>query len=77
MNNTRGRLSSDTQSIQSITQSAAARFAEPLPLPPDHAFDADAQNDLKLAALLCAIKQIADQRGTTLTDQIDTWEAGQ
>ena len=77
MKTIRGRQSTDNAQIQAITQSAAARFAQPLPAPPDHGFQADVQNDLKLAALLCAIRQIADQRGTTVIDQLDTWEAGE
>ena len=60
-----------------MTQAAAARFAEPLPLPPEYDFQADVQNDLKFAALLCAIRQIANQRDTTNTQQLDTWEAGE
>lgn len=77
MNSIRGRQSTDTQHIQSVTQAAAARFAEPLTLPPEYDFQADVQNDLQFAALLCAIRQIAKQRGTTITQQLDTWEAGE
>ena len=77
MNSIRGRQSTDTQHIQSVTQAAAARFAEPLPLPPEYDFQADVQNDLQFAALLCAIRQIAKQRGTTITQQLDTWESGE
>ena len=77
MKTTRGRQSTDNAQIQALTQSAAARFAQPLPAPPDHDFQAELQNDLRFAALLCAIRQIADQRGTTVIDQLDTWEAGE
>ncbi|KZR88116.1 hypothetical protein MITS9509_01556 [Synechococcus sp. MIT S9509] len=76
MKSIKGRQSTDNAQIQALTQSAAARFAQPLPAVPDYGFQADVQNDLKLAALLCAIRQIADQRGTTVIDQLDTWEAG-
>ena len=60
-----------------MTQAAAARFAEPLPLPPEYDFQADVQADLKFAALLSAIRQIAKHCGTTITQQLDTWEAGE
>lgn len=76
MNTSAGRLSTDTTGIQNITRAAAARFTEPLPLPPDYDFEADAQNDLKLAALMCAIAQLSKDRGTTITQQLDAWEAG-
>ena len=52
MNSIRGRQSTDTQHIQSVTQAAAARFAEPLPLPPEYDFQADVQNDLYGTAFL-------------------------
>ena len=77
MNSIRGRQSSDTQHIQSVTKAACRRFAQSLPLPPEHDAQADVQADLKFAALAFAIHQIAQQRGTTLTDQLDTWEAGE
>ena len=74
---TKGRRSTDNTQIQAITSAAAARFCDPLPLPPDYDFQADAKKDLKFAALLCAIRQVADQNGLTVTEQLDTWEAGE
>ena len=77
-NSTKGRLSSDK--VQSMTEAAARRlasaphYAQPLPLPPEHDFQADVKADQQLAALMCAIAQIAKQRDTTFTQQIDIWE---
>jgi len=78
LNSTDGRLSTDTQSIQSITQAAAQRLGTgELEVPPDHDFLADVQADQRLMALMCAVSRVVWQRGTTLTQQIDIWEAGE
>ena len=78
MNSTEGRQSTDTQHIQSLTEAAAQRLGTgPLDLPPEYDFQADVQSDHKLAALMCAVAQIAKQRGTTFTQQVDIWEAGE
>ena len=83
MNSTDGRLSTDNQEIESITEAAAARlasvpyYARPMPVPPEHDFLADVEADRKLAAVMCAIARIAKQRGTTFTQQVDIWEAGE
>ena len=75
MNSTHGRLSSDTR-IQSITHAAAKRLGTgPLPIPPEHDFLADVEADRKLVAVMCAMARVAKQRGTTLTQQGDIWEA--
>ena len=64
--------------IQSLTNAAAARLGGArLPMPPEHDFQADVAADRKHAALMCAIAQVAKQRGTTFTQQIETWEAGE
>ena len=44
---------------------------------PEHDFQADVAADRKLAAVMCAIAQVANQRGTTFTQQVDIWEAGE
>ena len=83
MNNpTKGRLSTDNQEIQSITEAAAARlasvpyYARPQPVPPEHDFLADVGADRKLVAVMCAVARIAKQRGTTFTQQLEIWEVG-
>lgn len=64
--------------IQSLTRAAAARLGVAhTPIPPKHCFEADVAADRKLAAVMCAIAQVANQRGTTFTQQIETWEAGE
>ena len=79
MKTTPGRLSTDTQSIQSITDAAAKRlasvpyWAQPLPLPPEHDFLADVEADRKLAGVMCAVARIAKQRGKTFTQQVEIW----
>ena len=83
MKTTSGRLSTDNAHIQSITEAAAARlasvpyWAQPMPLPPEHDFLADVEADQKLVAVMCAMARIAKQRGTTFTQQVDIWEAGE
>ena len=83
MNINRGQLSTGNQKIESMTEAAAARlasvpyYARPMPVPPEHDFLADVEADRRLVAVLCAIARIAKQRGTTLTQQVDIWEAGE
>ena len=78
VNSTSGRLSSDTQSIQSLPEDAAKRLGTgPLHVPSEYDLQAVARSDLKLAALMCAIARIAQQRGKTITQQLDVWEAGE
>lgn len=48
-----------------------------MPVPPEHDFLADVEADRKLVAVMCAVARIAKQRGTTLTQQVDIWEAGE
>lgn len=48
-------------------------WAEPLPLPPEVDFLADVQEDLKFAALLLAVRKVADKRGTSVKQQLDIW----
>ena len=79
MKTTPGRLSTDTQSIQSMTDAAAKRlasvpyWAQPLPLPPEHDFLADVAADRKLVAVMCAVARIAKERGKTFTQQVEIW----
>ncbi|ABB35441.1 hypothetical protein Syncc9605_1692 [Synechococcus sp. CC9605] len=83
MNINRGQLSTGNQKIESMTEAAAARlasvpyYARPMPVPPEHDFLADVKEDRKLAAVMCAIARIANQRGKTFTQQVDIWEVGQ
>ena len=83
MNINRGQLSTGNQKIESMTEAAAARlasvpyYARPMPVPPEHDFLADVEADRRLVAVLCAIARIAKQRGTTLTQQVEYWEAGE
>ena len=51
-------------------------WAEPLPLPPEVDFQADVQQDLKLAALLATVKQVAADRGNSMAAQLDVWNYG-
>ena len=51
-------------------------WAEPLPLPPEVDFKADVQQDLKLAALLAAVRQIAADNGNSTAAQLDVWNYG-
>ena len=79
LNSTEGRLSTDKQSIQSMTDAAAKRlasvpyWAQPLPLPPEHDFLADVREDLKLAAVMCAVARIAKERGKSFAEQVEIW----
>ena len=78
MNVNAARLSTDNNRIQSLTAAAAKRLSiGDLPIPPEYDFQADVTADRKLGALMCAVARIAQQRGTTFTQQIDIWEEGE
>lgn len=64
MNSTDGRLSTDTHSIQSITQAAAQRLGTgELEVPPDHDFLADVQADQRLIALMSSVSWVVCSAG--------------
>ena len=78
MKNTSRRLSTDTQSVQSLTAAAAKRLGlDELEVPPEHDFLADVGADRKLVAVMCAVARIAKQRGTTFQRQMEIWEVGE
>ena len=78
MNSTHGRLSTDNPRIQAITEAAAKRLSNgDLPMPPEYDFQADVTADRKLGAVMCAVARIAQQRGTTFTQQVDIWKEGE
>ena len=78
MKNTSRRLSTDTQSVQSLTAAAAKRLGSgELNVPPEHDFLADVTADQKLIAVMCAVARIAKQRGTTIQRQMEIWEVGE
>ena len=78
MKTTPSRLSTDTQSVQSLTAAAAKRLGlGELNVPPEHDFLADVGADRKLVAVMCAVARIAKQRGTNFTQQLEIWEVGE
>ena len=78
MKNTSRRLSTNTQSVQSLTAAAAKRLGlGELEVPPEHDFLADVGADRKLVAVMCAVARIAKQRGTTFQRQMEIWEVGE
>ena len=78
MKTTPSRLSTDTQSVQSLTAAAAKRLGlGELDVPPEHDFLADVTADRKLVAVMCAVARVAKQRGTTFTQQMEIWEVGE
>ena len=78
MKTTPSRLSTDTQSVQSLTAAAAKRLGlGELDVPPEHDFLADVGADRKLVAVMCAVARIAKQRGTNFTQQLEIWEVGE
>ena len=78
MKNTSRRLSTDTQSVQSLTAAAAKRLGSgDLDVPPEHDFLADVEADRKLVAVMCAVARVAKQRGTTFTQQMEIWEVSE
>ena len=78
MKTTPSRLSTDTQSVQSLTAAAAKRLGlDELDVPPGHDFLADVGADRKLVAVMCAVARIAKQRGTTFQRQMEIWEVGE
>ena len=51
-------------------------WAVPLPLPPEHDFQADVAQDLKLAAVMCAVALTAKNRGVSIEEQLKAWNYG-
>lgn len=64
------------QARQQLQSDPVPYWAEPLPLPPEIDFEADVQSDLKVVALIAAIKEISQQRGTSIPSQLDAWNYG-
>lgn len=59
--------------LQAQRQQQRPHWSEPLPTPPEVEFQAAANDDLKMLALLAAVRQIADQKGNNVKEQLNVW----
>ena len=61
---------------QQAQQQSTPYWAQPLPLLPEVDFQAAINDDLKLLALIAAVRQIGAQRGQSFQSQMDVWNHG-
>ena len=62
--------------LQAQRQQQRPHWSEPLPTPPEVEFQAAANDDLKMLALLAAVRQLSDEHGGSVASQLDTWNYG-